>query len=69
VDTILGPITRNLLATEEEGFRKYCLVFSALVGLLNAVDDMVLVVKEELGEMHLVDIEHWGGGGGGGGTT
>lgn len=62
VRTILGTITRHLLETEEEGFRKYCLVISAMVGLFNAVDEMVLVVKEELGETHVVDIEHWGGG-------
>ncbi|KIX09276.1 uncharacterized protein Z518_00355 [Rhinocladiella mackenziei CBS 650.93] len=60
VRKLLGPVTRAMIENEQEGFRKYCVVLSALVGLLNAVDEMVLVVKDELGESHIVDIESWG---------
>ncbi|EXJ79388.1 hypothetical protein A1O3_08890 [Capronia epimyces CBS 606.96] len=60
VGKLLGPVTRQLIERKEEGFRKYCVAMSALVGLLTALDEMVLVVKEELGESHLVDIESWG---------
>ena len=57
---LLGPVTRKMIENEQEGFRKYCIVISCLVGLLNALDEMVMVVKEELGESHVVDIEDWG---------
>ncbi|KEF54742.1 uncharacterized protein A1O9_09184 [Exophiala aquamarina CBS 119918] len=62
INSLLGPITWQMLEANEDGFRKYCVMLSAVVGLLNAIDDMVLVVKEELGESHLVDIEGWTGG-------
>ncbi|KAK5043572.1 hypothetical protein LTR84_011379 [Exophiala bonariae] len=62
INSVLGPIKRQMLETKNEGFRKYCVVLSSMVGLLNAIDDMVLVVKEELGEAHFVDIEKWTGG-------
>lgn len=62
INTLLGPITRQMLETNEDGFRKYCVMLSAVVSLLNAIDEMVLVVKEELGESHFVDIERWTGG-------
>lgn len=62
INSLLGPVTRQMLDTNEEGFRKYCVVLSAMVGLLNAIDEMILVVKEELGEAHFVDIERWTGG-------
>jgi hypothetical protein len=65
IGTLLGPVTRNMVEKDRGGaFRKYCLSLSALVGLLNAVDEMVLVVKEELGESHVLDIESWAAGGG-----
>ncbi|KIV92857.1 hypothetical protein PV10_04121 [Exophiala mesophila] len=57
---LLGPITRQALEEDEEGFRKYCVVLSAMVGLLSAIDEMVHIVKEQLGETHIVDVEHWG---------
>lgn len=59
-NSLLGPVTRQALDEDEEGFRKYCVVLSAMVGLLNAVDEMVHVVKQQLGEAHIVDVEHWG---------
>lgn len=60
-NSVLGPINRKMLEANEEGFRKYCVVLSSLVGLLNAIDETILVVKEELGEAHFVDIERWTG--------
>lgn len=64
INSLLGPIKRQMIETNDDGFRKYCVVLSSLVGMLNAIDEMVLVVKEELGEAHFVDIERWTGGSG-----
>jgi len=41
----------------DEGFRKYCVVLSAFVQLLGAIDELVLVVKEAVGETQMVDLE------------
>lgn len=63
LDDVMGPVTKQQIIEDSEGFRKFCVVLTSLVGLLTAIDDMVMVVKEELGETHIIDIEHWGGGG------
>lgn len=69
LDDVVGPLTKQQIIDDSEGFRKFCVVLTSLVGLLTAVDDMVMVVKEELGETHIIDIEHWGGGIGGHATA
>ncbi|OJJ71952.1 hypothetical protein ASPBRDRAFT_43333 [Aspergillus brasiliensis CBS 101740] len=38
----------------DEGYRRFCVAASAYFGFLITVDEMVLVVKEVLGEAHLV---------------
>jgi len=45
---------------QEDGFRKYCMVLNGFSGLLRAIDELVMVVKEELGETHVIDLERWG---------
>lgn len=52
----------SLDLVREESFRKYCVVLSAFVQLLGAVDELVFVVKGAVGETQIVDLEdgEWG---------
>ncbi|KIW77662.1 hypothetical protein Z517_07494 [Fonsecaea pedrosoi CBS 271.37] len=52
-----GQLTLSIDAIKDEGFRKYCVVLSAFVQLLSAVDDLVWRVKTAVGETSYVDVE------------
>lgn len=41
----------------QEGFRKYCLVLSGYAQFLVAADEMVMVIKNAVGETHVLDVE------------
>jgi hypothetical protein len=47
----------SLDVVREEGFNKYCVVLSAFVQLLGAVDELVIVVKRAVGETQILDLE------------
>lgn len=50
-------VTKEMIMNEE--YRKYCVVISSFVQIINATDELVLVVKGACGETHVVDAESW----------
>lgn len=52
-----GEDVLTLDLVRSEAFRKYCAVLSAFVGMLGAIDELVLVVKDAVGEAH--DVPAW----------
>ena len=43
----------------DENYRKFCVAVSAYLKFLGVVDELVLVVKQALGEVHVVSREVW----------
>lgn len=44
---------------QDENYRKFCVAVSSYVKFLGVVDELVLVVKKALGEVHVVSREVW----------
>ena len=50
-----GSLTLDTI--NDEGFRRYCVVLSAFIQLLNATDELVWYVKSAVGETSYLDVE------------
>ena len=50
-----GSLTMETI--KDEGFRRYCVVLSAFIQLLNATDELVWYVKSAVGETSYLDVE------------
>lgn len=49
-----GATEFNVTMVRDENYRRYCVAASSYLGFLSAIDDLVLVLKETLGESHVV---------------
>lgn len=50
-------VALNTTLIRDESYRRYCVAVSAYLKFLSTIDDMVLALKETLGESHVID--HW----------
>ncbi|KAH8696737.1 hypothetical protein BGW36DRAFT_297410 [Talaromyces proteolyticus] len=50
----LGELKINPELVRDEEYRKFCVAFSAYLNFLGSIDELVLVMKDALGEAHLV---------------
>lgn len=50
----LSELHLNREMLKDENYRKYCVALGAYVRFVGALDDLVLVIKEALGESHIV---------------
>lgn len=54
-----GEFKLGVDLVRDENYRKYCVAVSSYVRFLGVVDELVLVVKKTLGEVHVVSREVW----------
>ncbi|KAL5354947.1 hypothetical protein BJX96DRAFT_161450 [Aspergillus floccosus] len=48
-------VALNTTLIRDENYRRYCVAVSAYLKFLSTIDDMVLALKEALGESHVID--------------